>query len=195
MSISESIDEPVLERDSELIDDAASRMAKVLALPDTEIDEAIEVAVRSYSASCITLEEVNILDSLPPVRLKHIEACPFCMDLSAAIQRPSRGMAEAFTDLATNKHCPDCGAVIIPDQEVHSLLGRLGITEDMIASLKSSLENVGVEDCLTTARDYLKVSSSKAARFAKQNPGKVATGVAVLALGAGLLVSSMRERA
>ncbi|HEV7485778.1 MAG TPA: hypothetical protein VGQ65_08845 [Thermoanaerobaculia bacterium] len=194
MSVSEVIQEPVQERNSEQIDEAAVRMAQVLALPDSEIAEAIEVAVRGYTPSCITLDEIGILDSLSPARLEHIATCTFCMDLSVAVRRSARGAAEAFTDLATTKHCPNCGAVIPPDHELHGFLGRFGISESMISSLKNSMENVNADECLNTARNYLSVSSSKATDFAKENPGKVVTGVAVLALGAGLLVSALRER-
>jgi hypothetical protein len=190
----EWIDERVRERNSEPVDAAAIRMAQVLALPEAEIAQAIEIAVRGYTPSCITLDEIAVLDSLPQDRVNHIETCTFCTELSAAIYRSARGMAEAFGDLATNKHCPDCGAVINAEQEVHRFLGRLGISEDVIDSLKNSMAKVDVDECLTTARNYLTVSSSKATHFVKENPGKVATGVAVLALGAGLLVSSLRER-
>ncbi len=44
-----------------------------------------------------------------------------------------------------------------------------------------------------TARDYLRDSSDKAKSFAKENPGKVAAGVAVLAVGAGLLISALKK--
>ncbi|MEA2235451.1 MAG: hypothetical protein QOC81_175 [Thermoanaerobaculia bacterium] len=189
----EPIAELAFERLSERIDDSDIRIARVLGLPVSELEEAIDVAVRSCTPSCITLEEIDALDSLSPARLAHIEGCTFCSDLSAAIRRATPGMSEAFSDLAVNVHCADCGAVVSRDQ-IHGVLDRLGITEDMIASLKSKMENVDVAEYLTTARDYLKVSSSRAAQLAKNNPVKVATGFAVLALGAGLLVSSIRER-
>jgi len=194
MSVSEAVQDPVREPNAAQVDEAAIRMAQVLALPDAEIAEAIEASVRGYTPSCITLDEVAVLDSLPQARLEHIATCTFCVELTAAVRRSARGMTEAFTDLATKTRCPDCGAVIPPDHELHGFFGRLGINEDMISSLKSSMENVDVNECLATARDYLKISSSKAAQLAVDNPGKVATGVAVLAIGAGLLVSSMRDR-
>ena len=49
------------------------------------------------------------------------------------------------------------------------------------------------EDYLNTARDYLKNGTNKATTFAKENPGKVAAGAAVLAIGAGLLISALNR--
>jgi hypothetical protein len=55
------------------------------------------------------------------------------------------------------------------------------------------MQNVDVEEYLNTARDYLKSNGEKAKSFAKENPGKVAAGVAVLAVGAGLLISALNR--
>ena len=66
----------------------------------------------------------------------------------------------------------------------------VGPTSD---NLKSSIDNMEVEEYLNTAREYLRSGRNKAASFAKENPGKVAAGVAVLAVGAGMLINSLRE--
>ena len=94
--------------------------------------------------------------------------------------------------------CAHCGTAVNPDQGLEQFLGRIGISEEMISNLRSSMQNVEVEEYLNTAREYLKAasdklkaSSDKASSFAKDNPGKVAAGVAVLAVGAGLLLSSL----
>jgi hypothetical protein len=63
----------------------------------------------------------------------------------------------------------------------------------MITNLKSSIKNVDVEEYLSTAREYLKGGSEKATTYAKENPGKVAAGVAVLAVGTGLLISALNR--
>ena len=55
------------------------------------------------------------------------------------------------------------------------------------------MQNVDVEQYLNSARDYLKNGSDKATVYAKENPGKVAAGVAALAVGAGLLLSSLKR--
>ena len=88
--------------------------------------------------------------------------------------------------------CPTCGQ---PKNRngVEQLLGRLGITEEMINNLKSQFQNVDIDEYMNTARDYLKNTGDKAQSFAKENPGKVAAGVAALALGAGLIYAAVNR--
>lgn len=86
--------------------------------------------------------------------------------------------------------CPHCGHALKGIGGLEQFLGRLGITEDMISNLKTQFQNVEIDEYLNTARDYLKDSSGKATTFAKENPGKVAAGVAALALGAGLIYAA-----
>lgn len=88
--------------------------------------------------------------------------------------------------------CPTCG------QSIHSrgleqFLGRLGISDEMIDNLKNQFQNVDIDEYLNAARDYLKEGSSKAQTYAKEHPGKVAAGVAALALGAGLLYAAVNR--
>lgn len=92
------------------------------------------------------------------------------------------------TDAAT---CPTCGRSASSGLE--HFLGRLGITEEMIGNLKGQFQNVDIDDYLNTARSYLKDGSGKATAYAKDNPGKVAAGVAALALGAGLLYAAVNR--
>ena len=76
---------------------------------------------------------------------------------------------------------------------LEQFLGRLGITEEMIGNLKGQFQNVDIDEYLNTARDYLKDTSNKATTYTKENPGKVAAGVAALALGAGLLYAAVNR--
>lgn len=89
--------------------------------------------------------------------------------------------------------CASCGQPLGGNRGIEQLLGKLGITEEMIGNLKSSLQDIDVEEYLNTARDYLKSGTNKATTFAKENPGKVAAGAAVLAIGAGLLISALNR--
>ena len=84
--------------------------------------------------------------------------------------------------------CPTCGRTNSAGLE--QFLGRLGITDDMINNLKGQFQNVDIDEYLNTARTYLKDGSGKATAYAKENPGKVAAGVAALALGAGLIYAA-----
>jgi len=85
--------------------------------------------------------------------------------------------------------CPTCGQSQ-GGKGLEQFLGRLGITDDMVNNLKGQFQNVDIDEYLNTARDYLKDGGTKASTYAKENPGKVAAGVAALALGAGLLYAA-----
>ena len=87
--------------------------------------------------------------------------------------------------------CESCGQPM--HRGLEQFLGKLGISDEMIGNLKNQMQNVDVEEYLNTAREYLKTGGDKAKTFAKENPGKVAAGVAVLAVGAGLLLSALNK--
>lgn len=125
-------------------------------------------------------------------------------------------MAEERNDIPTNtgfgagsglgttsgsEVCEHCGQPLNQNRGLEQFLGRLGISEDMISNLKTQMSSVDIEQYLDQARDYLRMANDKvkpgvdkAQRFAKENPGKLAAGVAVLAVGAGLLINSLRDR-
>lgn len=77
--------------------------------------------------------------------------------------------------------------------ELEQFLGRFGINEETLKNLKSMLQNVDVEEQLNTAREFLRENSEKAKTYTRENPAKVAAGVAVLAIGAGLLISALNK--
>jgi len=107
-----------------------------------------------------------------------------------------RGATSPASSAGLGEHiCPTCGAKHNAglNRGLEQFLGRLGISDEMVNNLKSSMQNVDVEEYLNTAREYLKTGSDKATTFAKENPGKVAAGVAVLAVGAGLLISALNR--
>jgi hypothetical protein len=102
------------------------------------------------------------------------------------------GIGVTSASESTSSHadiCPTCGQAKNRGG-LDQFLGRLGINEEMIENLRTQFQNVDVDEYLNTAREYLKGSSGKATTYAKENPGKVAAGVAALALGAGLLFAS-----
>ena len=103
------------------------------------------------------------------------------------------GTGTGYGAATGSETCASCGQPIGGSRGLEQFLGKLGISDDMLNNLKSSMQNVDIEEYLNTARDYLKTGSTKATDFAKENPGKVAAGVAVLAVGAGLLISALRR--
>ena len=91
--------------------------------------------------------------------------------------------------------CKSCGRSMdeTGNTGLDAFLGKIGISEDVLDKLKGSMQHVDVEEYLNTAREYLKDSGGKAKTFTKENPGKVAAGVAALAVGAGLLISALNR--
>ena len=96
--------------------------------------------------------------------------------------------AQSATDDAI---CPTCGQT--KSKGLEQFLGRLGITEEMLGNLKGQFQNVDIDEYMNTAREYLKDGGTKASTYAKENPGKVAAGVAALALGAGLIYAAVNR--
>jgi hypothetical protein len=114
------------------------------------------------------------------------------------------GKSDTGSSLGTtsaSETCAHCGQPLNQNAGIEQFLGRIGISEEMINNLKTQMQNVDFEEYLNTAREYLRTAgdkvkdgSDKASRYAKDNPGKVAAGFAVLAVGAGLLINSLRDR-
>ena len=96
------------------------------------------------------------------------------------------------TSATDNGICPTCGQAT-NRVGVEQLLGHLGITPEMINHLKAQFQDVDIDEYMNTARDYLKNKGDKAQSYAKENPGKVAAGVAALALGAGLIFAAVNR--
>ncbi len=100
------------------------------------------------------------------------------------------------TSASATVNCPHCGQPMNSsgiNRGLEEFLGRLGISDEMIGNLKNSMQNIDVDEYLDTARQYLRSGGQKAKSFARENPGKVAAGVAVLAVGAGLLISALNR--
>ena len=96
--------------------------------------------------------------------------------------------------------CAHCGQPLGGNKGVEQFLSKIGITNEMIDELKTSMQNVDIEEYLNTAREYLKTAgdkvktgSEKAKVYSKEHPGKVAAGVAILAVGAGLLINAINR--
>lgn len=94
---------------------------------------------------------------------------------------------------ADNAICPTCGRSDAQNQGLEQFLGRLGISDEMVRNLRSSVQNIHVEEYLNTAREYLTGSSDKATTYVKEHPKQVAAGVAALAVGTGLLIAALNR--
>lgn len=89
-----------------------------------------------------------------------------------------------------DQYCAHCGQTLGGGKGLEQFLGRLGISGDMFNNLKGSVD---IDEYLNTARDYLKGGSTKVTTYTKENPAKVAAGVAALALGAGLIYAAVNR--
>ncbi len=105
--------------------------------------------------------------------------------------RSGFGETSASEPRGTAGVCAACGQPL--NRGLEQFLAKLGISDEMIGNLKSQMQNVDIEEYLNTAREYLRTGGDKAKTFAKENPGKVAAGVAALAVGAGLLISALKR--
>jgi hypothetical protein len=110
--------------------------------------------------------------------------------VTSATDRGTDSGTDSGTGIGT---CPHCGQSLNRGG-LEQFLGRLGITDDMIDNLKTQFQNVEIDEYLNTAREYLKNSGGKATTYAKENPGKVAAGVAALAFGAGLIYAATNRK-
>jgi hypothetical protein len=74
-----------------------------------------------------------------------------------------------------------------------SVLEKFGVGENQINAVRETLKNVNIDQQLDKAKETVTESLTKARGYAKQNPGAVLAGVAVLVIGAGLLAASMKK--
>jgi len=89
--------------------------------------------------------------------------------------------------------CPTCGHTPLRTTGVDQFLGKIGLSDEMINKLKTSVSNINIDEYVGTARDYLRAGSEKATSYAKENPAKVIAGVAILAISSALLINALRD--
>ena len=94
---------------------------------------------------------------------------------------------------APSAACPTCGHTALRSSGVDQFLSKIGLSEEMVNKLKTSVSNINFDEYVGTARDYLVAGSEKATSYVKENPAKVIAGVAVLAIGTALLVNALRD--
>src|SRR5437868_7188845 len=67
--------------------------------------------------------------------------------------------------------CAACGQSLRgsgTNNAIEELLGRLGLSDEMIDNLRTSMANIDIEDYLDTARQYLRANSGKAKEYARE---------------------------
>jgi hypothetical protein len=108
-------------------------------------------------------------------------------------ERSTRNATDCELDDDT-RVCRHCGHAL-QSSGLEQFLRRLGISEEMVSNLKGSFQNLDVDEYLNTAREYLQQSGDNVQLYAKENPAKVAVSIAVLALGAGMVLRSLGHQA
>jgi hypothetical protein len=170
------------------------RLAVDLGVPETEVFAALEFKP-GYTPECLRPDDVENFASLSEQKRAHMRTCEFCRELEQAMNAvPTEAEVRRTIDLTKARpRCPACGQYQQHDGSLATFFGKLGISDETVANLGTQMQNVDIDEYLNTARDYLKDAGGKAKNFTKENPAKVAAGVAVLAVGAGLLISALNR--
>lgn len=84
------------------------------------------------------------------------------------------GFGETSVSEKSSETCPTCGQST--NRGLEQLLGKLGISEEMINNLRSSMKDVDVEEYLNTAREYVRTSESEDLREGESRKGRRGRG-------------------
>lgn len=127
-------------------------------------------ATPGRTAECLQPDELEDMTALTADRIQHVSSCQFCHNVKVVMESVATyEETELFAGLATHQDIAEpaanCATCGQPNESLARYLGRLGLVE-----------------------------VKKGGTFVKEN-GKVAAGVAALAVGAGLLYSAWREEA
>lgn len=74
------------------------------------------------------------------------------------------------------------------------VLKDLGIPDSTVEKMRESIENLDLENYFNQAKDYLKDATAKAKTIAKDNKAIVAGALAVVTIGAGVLLAISRGK-
>lgn len=70
-----------------------------------------------------------------------------------------------------------------------NMLGRLGLSDEAIGKMRTSLENLDFEGYFNDAKKYLGKQATKARDYTKENKTVVAAAVGAVAVAAGVLIA------
>jgi hypothetical protein len=167
-------------------------LARDLGLSESQVAQALSFTT-GHTSDCLRPEELESLDELDAHRRQHVESCTFCSALRDAMNTAAQpATVGEFVTLAAGQPCPTCG-YNDSASDFPFIFRKLGITDEVLATVRSHFEHVGVDQCLADAHQYLKTSGGKVTTYAKEHPARIAAGVATLAIGAGLLYAALRD--
>jgi hypothetical protein len=76
---------------------------------------------------------------------------------------------------------------------VVALLEKMGVQQEQINTVREALQNANVDESLEKAKEQVTETFGKARDYAKQNPKAVIAGLAVVAIGAGLITAAAKR--
>jgi hypothetical protein len=88
--------------------------------------------------------------------------------------------------------CPTCGeqhAAGTTEAGFEAMLGKLGLSDDAIAKMRTSLENLDMEAYFNHAKEYLGRQAVKARDYTREHKAAVGAAVGVAAVAAGVLIA------
>lgn len=109
-------------------------------------------------------------------------------DLSA-----SGTSSDTKTTSRESHECTHCGQSHVKGSDLQGfdkILGSVGINEQAIQKMRESLENLDLDGYFTQAKEYFGDSATKAKSFAKDHKAIIGAALAVVAVGAGVLIAT-----
>lgn len=92
--------------------------------------------------------------------------------------------------------CSTCGERHLRGADAQGfdkILSTVGLNDKAIEKMRESLENLDFDSYFTQAREYLGESASRVKTYAKDHKTVIGTALAVVAVGAGVLIAAKRR--
>lgn len=87
-------------------------------------------------------------------------------------------------------HCGHSHTKQTETQGFDKILGTVGLNEEAIRKMRESLENLDLDGYFAQAKEYLGGSAEKAKNYAKDHKAVIGAALAIVAVGAGVLIAS-----
>lgn len=105
------------------------------------------------------------------------------------------GSARDNRKFATSEshECTHCGQSHVKGSDLQGfdkILGTVGINDQAIQKMRESLENLDLDSYFAQAKEYFGDSATKAKNYAKDHKAIIGAALAVVAVGAGVLIAT-----
>lgn len=119
-------------------------------------------------------------------------------DLGGSSGRSAGGLStgDSLGSDIESHECSHCGSQHVKGSETQGfdkILNAVGINDQAIQKMRESLENLDLDSYFTQAKEYLGESATKAKSYAKDHKSIIGTALAVVAVGAGVLIAVNRK--